>query len=227
MRFISIPVCLLIAPLFAHADNAAPAEGLTEISVVGDAPYIAPPDSFTIDISLDQTGASASEAFSQLDNRVSRLTDLAHSACPESVLRSRGDKFLPATSGSLTMKSGAPLNIQRTVSVDCSKVESIGKMVDGVLGVSGTSIVSVSYFVRNGSSALISAAQLAAKRGAEKANALASSLGVKLGSLVSSVLTEEPEGDALREQLHRGQPALDYGDKELRVYVTLRYNIAR
>jgi hypothetical protein len=40
-------------------------------------------------------------------------------------------------------------------------------------------------------------------------------------------MTEEPEGEALREQLHQGQPALDYGDKELHIYVTLRYSIAR
>jgi len=230
MRFLSIPLFVFLSvPSLVLAEPPIappPGEGLTEISVVGDAPFIAPPDFLTVEVKLEQTAATAVDAFSQLDARSTKIAETAAAACPSASAHSRGDKILPLTGALLNLKSGSPLSVQRTLAVDCAKVEQSGKLIDALLNISGNTIVDVSYSVRNSSGPVVSAIELAGKRGAEKAAAMASALGVKLGALVSSVATEEPEGDALREQLHQGQPALDFGDKRLRVYVQLRYNIA-
>ena len=120
MHLKSILVTALFFPLSAAlADPAPPSpvdrtaltESITEISVVGDAPYAAPPDFLSLDIRLEQTAANAADALSQLDSRNEKLKQAATTACPEAVVRSRGDKFIPLSGAILNLKSGTPLTI--------------------------------------------------------------------------------------------------------------------
>ncbi len=209
------------------ADPSVPESMATEIAVVGDAPFAAPPDRVTVSVRFDQTAAGAEEASSQLDARADTLTQRIKTICADAAIRMRGDKYVPPAPGPLQLKAGAPITIQRTVAIECTSPAKAGKIVDAALQAGGTVVTDVVFSASLDLKPSLDAIDQAAKRAQSKAALTAGQLGVKLGPLVSAVVTEEPEGESLRTQLQQGGSALDYGDRVQHVYVSVRYAIAR
>jgi len=219
--------------LSAATVNAADAPGPsadpvpTEISVVGDAPFAAPPDRVTVSVRFDQTAATAEEASTQLDSRGDALSQKLKSICADGTVRPRGDRYGSNTPGPLQLKGGAPVTVQRTLALECSAPAKAGKIVDTALSAGGTVVTGVEFQAAGELRPTLDAIQLATKRAQEKAALTAGTLGVKLGALLSAVVTEEPEGESVRNQLQQGGDALSYGDRVQHLYVAVRYAIAR
>ena len=219
-------VALVVDSAYAQ-QQALPDPQATEISVVGDAHLAAPPDFVIVSVRLEQTAAGGDEALTQLDGRGNALAQAAKGVCENALVRTRGDKFVAATTGPLQLKGTTPITVQRTLAIECASPERAGKIVDAALRSGSVTVTDVAYSSRSGTKLINEAIQLAAKRAQEKATVVATALGVKLGAVIATVVTEEPDGESVREQLQQGQPALDYSDKVQRVYVTVRYSVGR
>ena len=224
LAFIPALALTLSHPAFVTAQIPGSTE---EIAVTGDAPFAIAPDWVAITARLEQTSATATEATSSLAARTQKLSEALKAVDAGAQLRLRGDKYLPATPGPLALKSGAPMTIERSLAIETGDVQKSGKLIDTALASGSAVVTDVSYTVRTDLRPLHAAIELASKRAKEKAELSAASLGVKLGAVISSVVTEEPEGEAIRAQLQTGQPAADYGDRVQHVYVTVRYSIDR
>ncbi len=224
--FFTAVFCVFPLSVSAQTPAGAP-DGPTEISVTGDSGFAIAPDFVRLTVELEQTSATAADAQSALDSRMLKLGEQLKSIDPGVVVRLRGERYLPATPGMLGLKAGSTFTLRRTLAVDSQKPSLSGKLVDSALQSAASIVTDVNYSVSSNQQPLLAAIEEASKRAKQKAELTATTLGIALGPIFSSVVTEEPEAEALRQQLQSGQSAADYGDRVQRVYVTLRYNIAR
>lgn len=215
----------IVAGTLAHAIPVSAQTGPVpeDLTVSGDAAFAIAPDFTAISARIEQTSATGKEASAALTTRAAKLAEALRTVDASVKTRLRGDKYLPPAPGALALKASAPVTIQRTISIETTELEKVGQLIDTAL-LSGASVVTeVTSSARSNQRPLLDAIELATKRAREKAELTASALGAKLGAVLSTVVTEEPEGEALRQQLQLGAAVTDYGDRVQHVYVSVRY----
>ena len=225
-RTLVLAIVLFTAVMSIRSTAAQGVPMSEESAVSGDAAFAAAPDFVTITVRSQQTSATAAEATSSLSAKGAKLLAALTAVDPNTKLRLRGEKYLPSTPGPLAIKSGAPVTVERIFAIESGDIEKAGKLIDTALASGASLITDVAFSARNGEIPVQSAIELASKRAREKAELAAKTLGVKLGALLSSVVTEEPEGEALRQQLQTGQPVAEFGERVQHVYVSVRYSVS-
>ncbi|MFN8389075.1 MAG: SIMPL domain-containing protein [Bdellovibrionota bacterium] len=237
MIFRSVKVRSIAAALLAtfyfstgtavRAEPSASTGDLNEIAVTGDAPFSAGPDSVRISFRLDQTSATAQDAENALDARNVKIAEVVKSVLPSAGLMLRGEKFVGGSDAPTGVRSGSPVTVQRTIAITSGDLTKTGRLIDAVLQVGGIQLTDVSFSVVHNTKPNDDAVALATARAREKAERVAQSLGATLGPVLSVVVTEEPEGEALRAQLRDGENVADLGDKSLHVYANVRFALIK
>jgi uncharacterized protein YggE len=213
------------SPALAQDHGASPA--LSDISVTGDAPFTQSPDFARITVQFVQTSAGAREAIAALDSRSEKLKQSLAPLLAGAGIHLRGDRFVSAPGTTLALRSGAPVTVERSLAVDCPDITKVGTLIDTALMSGADKVVDVDFSIHGDTKPNDDAIALATARAKEKAQRVAQSLGVNLGPALSVLVTEEPEGAAIRQQLQHGPEALEYADRSLHVYATVRFAIAK
>lgn len=219
---------LVLTALTIGADYTTPivrAEepAATEISVSGDAPYVLLPDSALFHVSLEQTSATAQEAAAALDTRYRQIDESLRSAKLPATLRSVAD----VTARGQAPRGGAALLLRRQVLVTVTETSAVPKVLDLLLRIPGGTTSAPEYLTRDSSAVVTEALTTASARAHDKAAKLASSLGVKLGPLMSAIATEEPEGEAVRQKITGNAESAEQEATQLHLFVAVRYAIDR
>ena len=212
------------------ATNPAAADSeQSEISVTGDARISSSPQ-HRIAVEIEQSGPSADKISKSLDEQIaavqSKLTALNPKVPLELIKTSvRGAAANPGQGNSGPIRSGQPLMVKRLYAVYVNQLAQLGVVVD-TLNQLGVQILDVEQIKNEDPSSVNAAIQLASQRGHESAEKSAAALNVKLGPLLSSAVTVEPDGAEAQERMMKGG-AIGLNEISQRVFVSLRYGIAR
>ncbi|MBP9837570.1 MAG: SIMPL domain-containing protein [Proteobacteria bacterium] len=209
--------------VLAQDDNQS---ALTEISATAYEKYYQAPDSVSFNINLEQTGANSVDILTSIDEKTNKLIQNLKNITPNVLISSRGDKFTPASQTSNNrIKLTTPFSVSRTLRVETNDLTKLSKLFDNSLQSGQTSISNLIFSVKDSQKGLVEAVAKASIKAKEKAEQIAKTLNVNLGSLISADSTEEPNGEMLREKLQEGEDIVSYGDIELNVSVTVKYSI--
>jgi uncharacterized protein YggE len=207
---------------------APPISDQPEISVTGDA-LISTGFSYRIALQIEQSEASADKAAKDLDSRITPLQSKLAAMNPKvplelvtSTVRGAGT---PGQGGMAPIRSGQPVVVRRLYTAKISQLSQVGAIVD-LLNQPGVQILEVEQVKHEDPAAINSAITLASQRGRESAEKSATALNVKLGPLISSTVTVEPDGAEAQERMMKGG-AIGLNEINQRVFVNLRYSIAR
>lgn len=199
-----------------------------EISVTGDA-LINSGVTYRIAVRLEQSGPSAEKAGKLADEQLtpiqSKLAALNPRVSAELIKSTVRGASAPGQGGMTPIRPGQPLVVERLYAIRISQLSQVGSVVD-LLNQPGFQILEVEQIKAEDSNALNAAIALASQRGKESAEKSAAALGVKLGNLISSAVTVEPDGAEAQERMMKGG-AIGLNEINQRVFVNLRYGISR
>lgn len=198
----------------------------TEISTTADAWILSPPDSVRITFLLESTGKSATATFNNVKTTFEAVKKAIASpgSIPLNIL-DRGIQLSSAARKSPSINSGELMRAEQFIAVESTDLTAVSTLIDSALGAGASSVVDVSYFVHKDEANITEAISVATNKARQKAELIASSLGVSLGKLLSATATEESLGRTQRIQQKDGIALKTYADKELHVYVTVRYAV--
>lgn len=208
-------------PNHPNVSTASP----NEISVTADAVYATSADFVQIIASFEATAQTAREAESAVEAKVTQFqTGLKQSGIPAEV-RDKNRGLQASASSSGFWKVGVSVLAKRSLAIETSKVADASTLADLALQKGADRIESIRYSVRNSSGASLIALKTATLKAREKAEAVAASLGLGIGSLLSLTETVEPGAEIIRQRLELGESPGQFSDEELHVIVTARFEI--
>ena len=218
-------LCCLTEPVRAQQPLAPAID--SEISATADFWSWTEPDSVRITVTLEETGASALAAKEALDRRTDQLAKAVRLASPSAVLQVRNSRFSGPAAPTAPLTQNSSVRAQRILGVESSQLDKTAALVDAARSAGAVSVSDVAYSVKNDSETKLRAVAMATQKAMHKAKAIAHSLGVDLGDLLSATVTEEPAGAVLRMKQQLGKDLGDYSDEDLHVYVNVRYAVKR
>lgn len=218
---------LLLFTLFFITTAEAQQVNSNEIQTSAEVTYFQSPDYLSIEVLSEQVAISAQEGLAALDKKQASLVDSLKKISPNISFSLRGNKISPSNSGigNTQIKTGQALSVKRSLLVETQDLNNQSKIIDTILQSGQFVINDVNSTVRNNNQPLLSAISEATALAKKKAETLAQSLGLTLGTLVSADTNEEPVGEMIKERMQEGGNIIDYGDRKLQVVVTLRYTI--
>lgn len=199
-----------------------------EIQTTADATYFQSPDYLSIEVVSEQISASAQEALAALDKKQSILLESLKKISANLIFSIRGNKIAASNSnlGNSQIKTGQPISVKRSILVETKEFSgNQSKIIDTILQSGQFVIAGINYSVRENNQPLLDAITQATASAKKKAETIAQSLGLTLGTLISADSNEEPEGEMLKEKMLNGENLVDYGDQKLQVVVTLKYAV--
>ncbi len=198
-----------------------------EVAVTADAWAWAPPDHVRLTILLRASGATAGEAQAIILEKEGKIVQALKQLAPDNFqVLPRGDKFTAGEKGAAIAKN-SPITVERYLGIETAALNKAAQLVDAALNAGGESVTDVLYLVKNDASLNELAMQDATKKARGKAEAIAKSLGVQLGPLLSATVSEEPAGRIIREKFQRGVELEMFGDNDMHVFVSLRFGIEK
>ncbi len=198
-----------------------------DISVQGEATLFSAPDTLRITALVETLGATTTDAQKNLDSTISKLIAQLTAAAPGKVtVSSRGTTFSVAGAKAPGVSPNTQVTARGFVGLESSELSLAAKLVDTALAAGATSVPDIDFVVRKNEELKLRAVNEATANARHQAEAIASSLGVKLGKLLSATVTEEPLGAILRNNRQLGGSAVNqYADEEIRIFVALRFEV--
>lgn len=211
---------LWVIPLCCEAQDAP-----KEISVTADAVYAAPPDFVQIIVGLESTAPSAKEAETAIENKVSQLRNALKQGNFEASIRDRNRTLQASTGPGTPWRAGTLVLAKRLLAVESANIASSAPIIDTLLQKGADRIESIRFSVRNALPLSTAALKLASARAKEKAEVVAQSLGLNVGTLLSLNETVEPGAEIVRQRMELGEGPGQFSDEELHVIVTARFEV--
>ena len=213
--------CAQMAPQGA----ASAATEQNELSVSSEARGWNAPTAARVTISIEHSGASAAEASGVLDSQEKAIKEAVLAISPHAMILSRGQNLSGVAQKSAEITPGAALKIERLLGIEVKELDKVSKIVDAALQKGATSVPGVEYVSQGDSERDIAAINEATDKAKLKAKAVASSLGLKLGSVLSVMVTEEPAGLPIQAGIIRGAETSRYADRAMDYYVNIRFSV--
>ena len=203
------------------------AEFPRDISVQGEATMFSAPDTLRITAVVETLGATTTDAQKNLDSTIAKLTAQLSAAAPGKItVSSRGTTFSDAGAKARGVSPNTQVTARGFVGLESSELSLAAKLVDTALAAGATSVPDIDFVVRKNEELKLRAVNEATAKARRQAEAIASSLGVKLGKVLSATVTEEPLGAILRNNRQLGGSAVNqYVDEEIRIFVALRFEV--
>ena len=198
-----------------------------DISVQGEATLFSAPDTLRITAVVETLGATTTDAQKNLDSTIAKISAQLTAAAPGKVsISSRGTTFSVAGAKSRGVSPNTQVTARGFVGVESSELSLAAKLVDTALAAGATSVPDIDFVVRKNEELKLRAVNEATAKARHQAEAIASSLGVKLGRVLSATVTEEPLGAILRNNRQLGGSAVNQDvDEEIRIFVALRFDV--
>ena len=235
---IAVLMTMLIRPLYV-ASAASPAAGenatVRTIEVAGNGEAQAVPDLATLAVAIETHGPTAAEA-------ASRNASLAQKVV-EALKAKLGDKGKISTGGySLDPEYNEPrrenekpmitgYRAENSITVETGGLAILGPLIDAAIDAGANRVNSLDFSLRDDTKARTDAIAKAAKDAQSQAQALAASLGVKLGPIIkaSTVAEVRPipvRGVMLGAAMARSAPTpVEAGEVTVPATVSLIYEI--
>ncbi len=226
-RIIFVGILLILSPQ-ALAEIPSPLSTPSqEIEVSADAWAWTPPDHVRVTVLVEASGKTSVEALKVLQGKAGTITAAIKQVIgEEGNINSRGDEITPT--GQSKLDTTAEVQMKRYIGIETKALEKSSAIIDAALKAGARSITDVDYAVRDDHQNRLHAIEEATQRAKNKAEALAKSLGITLGSVLSATVTEESDGRTLRDKRIRGEDvAANYRDTDSHIFVSLRFGILK
>ncbi len=224
--FLGAAYCCLYLAAGSGAAAQLPDPGKSSpptVTVSGDGTAFLQPDRVRITVVLKETGGQLAQFGEALAKKEKRVLDAVKSTAPEIRILSRGDRIHgPAAGAQVTANSVAAAD--RAISFELSKTDSAGAVADAAIK-NGAEIDQIEYLASESSAPYEKAIEDATRAAKSKAAAAARGLGLKLGRAVEVAVAEEPAGEAIQRDREMGRDPNRFSSKEVRVFVTARYEV--
>ena len=215
--------CTCVSVLSAHAQETGREDRVErEIAVTADALSISAPDTAEISILLRQNGANAASAYQAVEASAKKLRAAVLAAGATAQVRERGEHFAGTGQDAGVITPSATVQAERQMVIETSDLPKVASIIDTALQNGASEVLDVSYSCAN-DTAVRAAIVAATEKAKVKAELVARTLGVGLGPLLSSVVTEEPEGATVRRAMQQGGDLQTNGERAGTVFVSLRY----
>lgn len=211
----------IATPWIAHT-HAQSLDAPPQISVSGDARGLIAPDAARITASFEEQALTVTTANEAIQSRLNKVLNSLKSIAPKGVIvTERGSNISGVAEGS-PIVAKSTVSILRTVAFETSELDRVGALADTIAATGASGILGIEYFVSDGSTARNYLVTQALDRAKLRAQLSASQLGVKLGKLLDTVVSEEPI-----EKIERTQETISYGygDVEAQVSANLRFAV--
>ncbi len=182
-----IPFVLTLAlALGACAPTPSSETPTRTMNVVGSGEVVMTPDIAYISIGVHTEGESASKALRANNQRTQRVIETVREfGVDEKDIRTTNlnlwprDEYSPVTNE----RVGVTYVVENTVRVTVRDLDTLGELLDAVVGTGANTISSIQFDVADKRSALAQARQAAVEDAREQAEALAEAAGVTLGEV--------------------------------------------
>ena len=218
---------LFLLLIFVAAPAAAQDEAVPEIAVTGMARATPEIKAARITASIEASAASAQEAASQVEAKAGKIKEQVLAVSNAAVIENRGADMTAEARGAAAITPQSGVRVVRYVAVTNPDLSKTGQLVDLLLKAGAAAVTQVEYLPEAEGTAKLKAIQEASDQARVKAELLARSLGVKVGSVISAAIDEEPAGELVREQMLRGGEAVRYNLDERMIQLTVRFAVIR
>ena len=226
-------LALAAAPIFAQSDSGTPAQyPVNTVTVTGYGTVHGTPDVATVDVGVDVTKATVSDAFTQANTTIQKVIDAIKGLgiAADDIQTSNLSVYTSTTNNPETGKDEAAYTVSNTVHVvvrDISKVENV---IDTAIGAGATNLYGLSFDIQDHSTLESQARQLAMQDAAKRAGEYASLANAKLGDVV--VISEQQTGGAVPVYALRnsgsagaGGAVVAPGQTEVDIQVSVTYQL--
>jgi uncharacterized protein len=212
----------LLADRLADAQTQ-PAE-TNEISVIGEASTTIQPNALSLSVLIEDTGKSAQEAISIVEQKSERLKKALQGLNLGLAINNQGENISSAGNFPGNINLNAAIKFQKILSIETSQIKKSGEIIDSALANGASKIINVKFKVGNYEEQRAQTLKAANANALAQAQIVATSLGVKLGQVLSAGITEDPEAETLREQ-QQSQDTSIIGERRIRFFAALRFKI--
>jgi uncharacterized protein YggE len=196
-----------------------------EVSVTADAQVIIEPNAGLITALIEASDLKAVKAKHLADSTAEKINQALAKELTGKITRfNRDEKFSGATPQDITITSSSVVKVRKFIGIEITDLTSLAKAIDIVLA-NGAVISEVRIYPTSEEKLIASAIASATKAAHVKAEAAAAALGDKLGKAIAVTVTEEPEARTLRLEQQRGRTLEPLSDKQLYVFVNVRYEL--
>lgn len=225
-------ICLLISlsiyllaegVVCSYAQLAGSQEG--EIVVTADAHSRSEATHVLVTVLVEATGANATESYLALSKKAASIIGSIEALGISTEISTRGEDYSSAADKSGAISSGSAVRAKRYLGVRIGNLNKTSEIIDKALKAGATAVTDVEYLTDSGGKTHLAAVDEATEKAKVKADFVARSLGVSLGSVISATVTEEPAGLILRKKMQRGVDVSKFSERETNVYVTVRFQV--
>jgi hypothetical protein len=199
--------------------------GAEQITVQGESFGTIAPDTVEIRLLVEGNGASAQAASASATKKQTALSEALNKlALNELKISSEGEKYL-GPNNSETITANQPVSVRKMIQIEMGALDKTALVIDESLKSGASAVTEVSFQVRKESPAKLALISEATLRSKQKAEAVARAAGVKLGFLLSVVLSEEPEMKLVRMREQRGESEEMPGAKDFKVTALASFSL--
>lgn len=195
LTLIILPALLIMAlgtGIVSADPTASPYQRTIQVSGNGEAH--APPDYATLSLAIETHGRTAAEAAASNAELAQKINQaLAQKLGGEGKISTGGYSLYPEYNNPQSNERPKieGYQAQNSITVETAKLDLIGPLIDAAIAAGANRVNALDFSLRDNSKARNDAITNAAKDAQQQAEALASSLGVKLGPVVSATTESE------------------------------------
>lgn len=229
-----LALAVLVVPTLAQSDTvASPQYPENTISVTGYGTVHASPDLASVDIGVDVTRPTVSDAFTEanavLQGVIDALTGLG--IAPEDIQTSNLNVYNTTHYDPETGSDEQGYTVSNVVHVTVRDVSRIEDVIDAAINAGATSLYGLSFDIQNRSLLETQARELAMQDALARAQEYASLIGAQLGEviIVSENLSGgiQPYAMSVRAQGGGGNTVVAPGETSVQIQVNVTYRISR
>ena len=215
-------ILYIVVSILVCCPSAFAQQQVNEISVTGMAHATIEPDSVLITLQALSEGKTASEAFAVATGSRQSLLNSLNKENFSTSFHARGRKVTGPNNGPVT--PGGIVYLKDIFVIELDAITSLEKVLDAALA-ANCHVLNVEFQAKNIESTKNDLLMTATANAQNKAELLASKLGVKVGQLLSAGVTEEPQGEFIRQARQIGASQLDVMQRPMKYFVSLRYGV--
>jgi len=200
----------------------------SEIAVEADAWSWVAADTLRITVLLEESGNGAVVTSAKLKQKKAAIeTAWKNLALADLKVEERGKSFSGGDTPNNPISSAATVKVEMLLGARTVQLDKAEELIDVALKAGASAVVDVNYSVEQDAEAVHAAITDATTRAQKKAELIAKSMGVKLGRVLAVTETEEAAEKVLRLKRQRGEDTDSLSDRDVHVYVSLRYEVAQ
>lgn len=181
---------LLTQPAPTLAQDTSPASSSKTIVVTGEGTVQAPPDAATVRLGVQEQAGSAVDAIDAVNRQMSQVINaLTALGIPSSAIQTQGLSVYPVRD-QLSGGGNGPVRFQasNTIAIELDGVSQVGTVIDTAMKAGANQVSGVRFHLRDQDAVRNQAISEAVNQARAKAQTIARSLNVQLGSAQSASL---------------------------------------